>query len=97
MLKELLDWAKKRLSPGEPPTREEAQDAAQEKRETRALSVTTLQAEVRHLQQEITDLTAVQSSGNENADRQVDQTKLALLEKQLEQKQQALSRLQGRI
>lgn len=97
MLRELRDWVKSRFSPSAPPTREQVQDAAQEKRENRARSVTDLQAEVRRLQQAITDLTGAQESGTEGPERQTDRDKLDALEKQLEKKQQELGRLQGRV
>ncbi len=94
MLRELRDWAKRRFSPSEPPTREQGQAAAQDARESRARMVTGLQAEVRGLQQEITDLTGnVDSGGGSDAHR----ADLALLEKKLEQKQKELAKFQGRI
>ncbi len=97
MLRALLDWAKSQVSRSAPPTREQAQDAAQEKREDRASLVTSLQAEVRSLQQAITDLTSGQESGIEDPKPLADRRKLDALERQLEQKQQELGRLQGRV
>ena len=97
MLRQLREWASRRFSQSAPPTVNQTQASAQDQRESRARLVTDLQAQVRRLQQDITDLTAGQNTGTEGDRGQVDQDKLAALEKELGQKQQELGRLQGRI
>ncbi len=97
MLRQLRDWANRRFSPPDPPTREQAQATAQEARDDRAGLVTDLQAQVRRLQQEITDLTAVVDRGSDGKDRQGDAARLVELEKALAQKQRELARFQARI
>ncbi len=97
MLRQLRDWASRRFSQSEPPTVTQVQESAQDKRESRARLVTDLQAQVRRLQQDITDLTATQKDGTDGEKGQVNQARLAALETELGQKQQELSRLQGRI
>ena len=97
MLRQLQNCASRRFSRSAPPTVNQAQESAQDKRESRAKLVTDLQAQVRRLQQDITDLTAIQNDGTEGKKGQVSQAKLAAHETELSQKQQELSRLQGRI
>ncbi len=97
MLRQLQNWASRRFSRSAPPTVNQAQESAQDKRERRARLVTTLQAQVRRLQQDITDLTADQNNGTEGDKGQVNQDRLAALETELGQKQQELARLQGGI
>ncbi len=97
MLQRLRDWAKRRFSPPAPPTREHAQEAAQEARDDRARLVIDLQAQVRSLQQDIANLTAVVESGAGGQERLDDVARLAELEKALAQKQRELARFQARI
>ena len=97
MLRQLRDWANRRFSPPDPPTREQAQAAAQEARDDRAGLVTDLQAQVRSLQQEISDLTAAVDGGAGGKDRLDDVARLVELEKALAQKQRDLARFQARI
>lgn len=97
MLHKLRDWVKGRSSSNTPLTPQQAQHAAQEKREGRAQHVTDLQAQVRSLQQQITDLTNGMESDNEDKGRQVDPDRLAELQDQLEDKQRELAELQGRV
>ena len=97
MLRQLRDWANRRYSPPAPPTREQAQATAQEARDDRAGLVTDLQAQVRSLQQEITDLTSIVERGAGGKDHQGDVARLVELEKALAQKQRELSRYQARI
>jgi hypothetical protein len=63
MLQKLRDWAKNRSASNAPMTTQQVQDAAQENRESRASYVTDLQAQVRSLQQQITDLAAAPEDG----------------------------------
>ncbi len=97
MLRQLRDWATRRFSPPDPPTREQAQATAQAARDDRAELVTDLQGQVRRLQQDITDLTDVVDRGPDGTDRQGDVARLVELEKALAQKQRDLARFQARI
>lgn len=97
MLQKLRDWAKNRSASNAPMTTQQAQDAAQENRESRASYVTDLQAQVRSLQQEITNLAAAPEDGIGSKGPQGDQDQLAVLEQELEEKQRELARFQGRI
>jgi hypothetical protein len=93
MLEQLRSWAKARFGSPRHETPQQSRDNAQVKRETRAHTVTDLQARVRHLQQQITDLTAGDGSSGPEADRQ----ELARLEEELAKTQAELARYQGRI
>lgn len=93
MLEQLRSWVKARVGSTGRQTPQQTRDSAQLKRETRAHTVTDLQTEVRHLQQQITDLTAGDGSGGPEADRQ----ELARLEEELAKTQAELARYQGRI
>ena len=97
MLKDVLDRVKTRLAPSKPPTRAESQDAAQQARESRATLIVDLQAEVRSLQQSITDLSNDLGVGSTGADRQFNAARLASLETALGEKQRELAQYQGRI
>ena len=97
MLRQLRDWVTSRFSPPDPPTREQAQATAQEARDDRAGLVTDLQAQVRSLQQEITDRTAVVDGDPGGKDRLDDVARLVELEKELAEKQRELARFQARI
>ena len=97
MFRQLREWASRRFSRSVPPTVTQVQESAQDQRESRARLVTDLQAQVRRLQQDITDLTAIQNDDTEGKKGQVNQATLAALETELGQKQQELGRLQGRI
>ena len=98
MLRTLRDWAKRRFPPSAPPTRGQAQHAAQEAREDRAQLVVDLQAQVRRVQQQITDLTGdLDNTLEGDARRATISAQLARFEDELEQKQRELARYQGRI
>ncbi len=96
-LRELRDWARARFSQGSPQTQGEVHAAAQEARETRADHVVALQAEVRKLQQDITDLSGSPDGGTEGRESTADPSRLAVLEKELEEKQRELAQFQGRV
>jgi uncharacterized small protein (DUF1192 family) len=59
--------------------------------------VTDLQAQVRHLQQRITDLTAEEAKGGQGNSLESKRQTLAELEEQLATTQAELARYQGRI
>ena len=93
MLQHIRGWIQGRLGATRPDTPEQSQDRARLKRETRAHTVTDLQAAVRDLQQQITDLTAA----DELASQASNGAKVAELEQQLAETQAELARYQGRI
>ena len=98
MLRTLRRWATYWFSPRVPPTRGQAQHAAQEAREDRAQLLVDLQAQVRRLQQQITDLSdEVVNTPEGDARRATMTAQLARFEDELEQKQRELARYQGRI
>ena len=98
MLRILRRWVKYWFTPSVPPTRAHAQQVAQEAREDRAELLVDLQAQVRRLQQQITDLTdEVASAPAGDARRATMTAQLARLEDELEQTQRKLARYQGRI
>ncbi len=98
MLRILRRWAKYWFSPRAAPTREQIQQAAQEARVDRAQLLVDLQAQVRRLQQQITDLTDEVASAPEGDARRAPMTaQLARFEDELEQTQRKLARYQGRI
>ena len=65
MRRQLREWASRRFSQSAPPTFNQAQASVQDQRESRARLVTDLQAQVRRLQQDITDLTGGQNTDTE--------------------------------
>lgn len=93
MLEHVRSWFASRFGSTQSETAEQRQDSARLKRESRAHTVTDLQTKVRHLQQQITDLTA----SNEAVSLESNRTKLAELERQLAETQAELARYQGRI
>ena len=96
MLEQLRSWAKSRVGSIRRETPQQTRDSARVKREARAHTVTDLQAQVRTLQQQITDLTAAVESGD-GANPDVNRKQLARLEDQLAKTQAELARYQGRI
>jgi predicted nucleic acid-binding Zn-ribbon protein len=76
---------------------EPVEDAASVARNDRAGSVLQLQNEVHRLQHEIADASRTsESDSNETADSS-NAPRVSVLQKELEQTQQALAKLQGRI
>lgn len=97
MLEPLRSWLKARFASFQRATPQQARDSARLKREARAQTVSDLQAHVRLLQQQITDLTAGEESGGEGANVGAARAKVAQLEEQLATTQAELARYQGRI
>ena len=93
MLEQIRSWVQARLASMRRQTPQQSQDRARVKRETRAHTVTDLQAHVRDLQQQITDLTAA----DERASVASNRATLAQLEAQLATTPAELARYQGRI
>lgn len=97
MLNNLRSWARARVRSNRPETPQQAEQSARVKREARAHTVTDLQAHVRALQQQITDLTAEVERGGGSTSPDAVRTRLAELEEQLAKTQAELARYQGRI
>jgi hypothetical protein len=93
----LRDWLTRRGQPPQGTHQDSGQSAAQDAREGRANAIVVLRAEVRQLQQDITDLTKGWDNGTDQSDRQDATARLRAIEKALDLKQAELSRLQGRI
>lgn len=97
MLKNLRSWITARLSRGEQPNQAPGRESMRDGLESRASLVLVLQAEVRKLQQDISDLNSAWESGADQSDREDATARLRSIEKALEQKQEELSKIQGRI
>jgi hypothetical protein len=98
-LQNVLDRVKQYLRSKRPSTPERGQFTAQEARENRASSVTALQHEVRRIQQEITDLNALQESGTAggDGDSKANESRMAALQDELARKQKELAKYQARV
>lgn len=73
-----------------------SQLTAQEAREQRTRSMTTLQREVRRIQQEITDLSALQESGA-GGDTGANASRMETLQSDLARTQKELAKFQARV
>lgn len=93
----LRDWLTRRSQPPDGTHREPSQGPAQDAREGRANTIVVLRAEIRQLQQDITDLTKGWDNGTDQSDRQDATARLRAIEHALDLKQAELSRLQGRV
>jgi hypothetical protein len=93
----LRDWLTKRMQSQDGADRYPAQGAVPNSREGRADAIVVLQAEIRQLQQDITDMTNAWDNGTDQSDRQDATARLRAIENALGQKQAALSKMQGRI
>lgn len=99
-IQNVLDRVKRFLQSRRPSTTgrtQATQQTAQEARERRTSSMSTLQQEVRQLQQEITDLSARQDSGSAGGDAQADAALMETLQGDLARKQQDLAKYQARV
>jgi hypothetical protein len=97
MLEHFRSWAKARVVSMRRGTPQQIQHSARLKREARAHTVTDLQARVRLLQQQITDITAAVERGGESSSFDAERKTLVELEEQLATSQAELARYQGRI
>ena len=66
-------------------------------RQDRHSLILSLQADVRRLQQEISDLTDIESGNDSGVMAEVDSEQMAALHRKLNEKQVELARYQGRI
>lgn len=76
---------------------EQVEDAASVARNDRAGSVTQLQNDVHRLQHEIAGLSQKSESDLSEADKSANDKQINALQQELEQTQQSLARLQGRV
>ncbi len=74
-----------------------SRSTAQKSKSTRSDSVALLQDEVRRLQHEITELSNGEVSKLDGAGREIDSEQMAILHRQLKEKQTELARYQARI
>lgn len=97
MLRGLRDWVERTFAAKPPPTREQSQQAAEQVRHDRAGAIDELRSEVRRLQQGIKDVSDSLGSDITGDQRTAQEARLASLQRDLEQKQRELSRIQGRV
>ncbi len=99
-LQNILDRVKQYFQSKRPATTGRTQTTqltAQESREQRTRSMTTLQQEVRQLQQEITDLSAVQDKAAAGGDTTANASRMDKLQSDLARKQRELAKFQARV
>lgn len=103
-LQNIVDRVKRYLQSKRPATGDGTQFSqltAQEAREQRTRSMTTLQQEVRQIQQEITDLSARQESGTAGANTagaaSANASRMETLQGDLARKQKELAKFQARV
>ncbi len=94
MLQELGDRIKRTFAPNSATTAEKQEQTASTNRNDRAGSITQLQGDVSRIQHEIADLSA---NGTTGADKTATDKQIDALQKELEQTQQSLAKLQGRV
>ena len=97
LLQELGDRIKRTLSPGTARTTKPVQKTASTSRQDRAGAITKHQNEVHRLQHEIEDLSASSDSGSPDVDKLATDKRIDALQKELEQTQRSLAKLQGRV
>jgi predicted nucleic acid-binding Zn-ribbon protein len=93
----LQDRIKRTLSPLTQRASEKGEDPTILARQDRAGTVTQLQNDVRRLQHEIADVSQNAESGSSETDKASSDNQIVALQKELEQTQHALAKLQGRI
>jgi predicted nucleic acid-binding Zn-ribbon protein len=96
-LRELGDRIRQSISPSPARTAEQREESASTTRQDRAGSITDLHDDVHRLQHEIADLSARSENGSSEEDRAATARQIEALQKELEQSQQALAKLQGRV
>jgi predicted nucleic acid-binding Zn-ribbon protein len=96
-LQELGDRIKRTLAPGSARTAEQTEKTASTTRQDRAGAITQQQNEVHRLQHEIADLSASSDSGSPDVDKLATDKRIDALQKELEQTQRSLAKLQGRV
>lgn len=97
VLDEIRNWVTKLFRPDDSRTSDRSRSTAQKSKTTRAGSVSALQHEIRELQHEITELSNGEVSKLDSAGREIDSEQMAILHRQLKEKQTELSRYQARI
>jgi peptidoglycan hydrolase CwlO-like protein len=97
LLQELGDRIRRTLAPGSARTAEQVEKSASTTRRDRAGTIAQQQNDVHRLQHEIADLSASSDSGSPEADKLATDKRIDALQKELEQTQQSLAKLQGRV
>lgn len=95
--RDLGDRIKQTLGAGGSRTAEQVEQSASTNRQDRAGSISQLQSDVSRIQHEIADLSASSEIGLSDVDKAAAATQIGALQKELEQSQQSLSKLQGRV
>ena len=96
-LRELGDRIRRSFAPNTSNTPEKREHTASTARQDRAGAVVQLQDDVHRLQHEIADLSASSDSGSTDVDQAATVKQIDALQKELEQSQQSLAKLQGRV
>jgi|SRR5215207_5068759 len=97
LLQELGDRIKRTLAPSSSRTPEKKEQAASTTRQDRAGAIAQQQNDVHRLQHEIADLSARSDSDSPDTDKSATAKQMDALQKELEQTQQSLAKLQGRV
>lgn len=97
LLQEFGNRIKRILSPSSSSTPEKQEATASISRQDRAGSITQLQSDVTRLQHEIADLSVSSDSVSPGVDNPATSKHMDVLQRELEQTQQSLAKLQGRV
>src|SRR5687768_12232530 len=96
-LRELGDRIRRSFAPKTSNTPEKREHTASTARQDRAGAIVQLQDDVHRLQHEIADLSQNPESGSSELDKAATDRQIDALQKELEQSQQSLAKLQGRV
>jgi peptidoglycan hydrolase CwlO-like protein len=97
MLQDIGARIKRAFAPSAERTAEKKEKSASTTRQDRAGTIDRLQNEVHRLQHEIADLSVRSESGSPDVDKTATDKQIDALQKELEQTQQSLAKLQGRV
>jgi predicted nucleic acid-binding Zn-ribbon protein len=97
LLQDLGDRIRRALAPSSSPTAEKKEQAASTSRRDRAGNIAQLQSDVTRLQHEIATLSVHSESGSIDVDTTATGKQIDALQQELEQTQQSLAKLQGRV
>ncbi len=96
-LQELGERIKRTLAPSSSRTPEKQEEAASTSRQDRAGSIAQMQSDVSRIQHEIADLSANSANSSSAVDKATTDQQVDALQHELEQAQQSLAKLQGRV
>ena len=97
LLQELGDRIRRTLAPSSSRSAEQVEKSASTTRQDRAGAIAQQQNDVHRLQHEIADLSAGPDSDSTVVDKTATDKRVDALQKELEQTQQSLAKLQGRV